>query len=141
MLYDMLTYFDYYTDAEDLTEEYNAIMLIIENFDAAFRHTKLNKDINLCLENGDFHIVDELSTQLEAIDIDDTMIQKCFAFAENNKVLLDKLQMFENKLKLHCAKLFREKNKISYNKHREYMKDISNKIVNCNQKASGLVET
>jgi len=71
-------------------------MEIIENFDAAFKHTQLNKDINLCLENGDFDIVDELSTQLEAIDIDDTMIQKNFTVAENNKVLIQKLKMFES---------------------------------------------
>ena len=129
-----------YADAEDLTVEYYTIMEIIENFDAAFKHTQLNKNINLCLENGDFDFVDVLSSQLEAIDIDDAMIQKCFVFAENNKILLEKLQMFENKLKLLCAKLFREKNKILYNKHREYMKNISNKIVICNQKSSGLIE-
>ena len=133
-----VTYCDYIV-TEDLTVEYNTIMLIIDNYDAALQHSQINNDINVNSENGDFDIVDKLLLQLETIDIDDSMIQKCFAFAENIQQLIEKLKLFENKLKTVLTKFLKEKKRNLYDQHRELMKNISNKILKFNSKQIGLI--
>ena len=114
-------------------------MLILDNYDAALQHTQINNDLNVNSENGDFDIVDKLLLQLETIDIDDSMIQKCFAFAGNIQQLIEKLKLFENKLKTVLTKFLKEKKRNLYDQHRELMKNISNKILKFNSKQKGLL--
>jgi hypothetical protein len=105
-------------------------MHIADHYDLALQHFNINKKIDQLADDDQLNEIDELVAKLRSIEIEieKNSIEECLKFAENKQILIEKMKIFENNLKIMNKNFLKEKNLASYEQYRPLQINITSKI-------------